>query len=211
MVDIEIIKCDLVNCYLLSQNNQFVLVDTAIPKYKSYLYNKIKDKNVRLIILTHAHADHIGNASFLSNKLNVPVAMHYDDYELSKDNTIHKVYADSLKGKILKFFSVMNFKTPIEKFDCKIFLKNKQSLIDYGIDGKIIELKRHTKGSIGIIVNNKDFIVGDAMMNNFGITPALIYENKKAMLNSLNKIKNSNVKTIYSGHGKPFDIQQIKF
>lgn len=210
MDSIEIIKCGIVNCYLIKGKEKSILVDTALYKYRNYIYNKIKDFNISLIILTHAHVDHIGCTKFLADKLNVPVAIHYDDYKLSKDNTIHKIYADSLVGNVLKLFSQLNFKTKIQPFEPKIFLENNQSLKDYGIDAKVVSLKGHTKGSIGIIVNDKEFIVGDAMMNMTYITPSLIYENKKAMLNSVTKIKNSNAEKIYVGHGKPFDIDKIK-
>lgn len=210
MDSIEIIKCGIVNCYLIKGKEKSILVDTALYKYRNYIYNKIKDFNISLIILTHAHVDHIGCTKFLADKLNIPVTMHYDDYKLSKDNTIHKIYADSLVGNVLKLFSQLNFKTKIQPFEPKIFLENNQSLKDYGIDAKVVSLRGHTKGSIGIIVNDKEFIVGDAMMNMTYITPSLIYENKKAMLNSVTKIKNSNAEKIYVGHGKPFDIDKIK-
>lgn len=210
MDSIEIIKCGIVNCYLIKGKEKSILVDTALYKYRNYIYKRIKDFNTSLIILTHAHVDHIGCTKFLADKLNAPVAMHYDDYKLSKDNTIHKIYADSLAGNILKFFSGLNFKSQIQPFEPKIFLENNQSLKYYGIDAKVIHLKGHTKGSIGIIVNDKNFIVGDAMMHMAYITPSLIYENKKAMSDSITKIKNSNVKKIYVGHGKPFDIDKIK-
>lgn len=210
MDSIEIIKCGIVNCYLIKGKEKSILVDTALYKYRNYIYNKIKDFNISLIILTHAHVDHIGCTKFLADKLNIPVTMHYDDYKLSKDNTIHKIYANSLVGNVLKLFSQLNFKTKIQPFEPKIFLENNQSLKDYGIDAKVVSLRGHTKGSIGIIVNDKEFIVGDAMMNMTYITPSLIYENKKAMLNSVTKIKNSNAEKIYVGHGKPFDIDKIK-
>lgn len=210
MNNIETIKCGTVNCYLIKGKQKSVLVDTAIYKYRNYIYQKVKYSNVSLIILTHAHIDHIGCAKFLSDRLNVPIAMSYDDYKLSKDNTIHKIYADSLAGNILKFFTAFTLKTKIESFNPTVFLTDNQSLEDYGIDAKIVNLKGHTKGSIGIIVDSRDFIVGDALMNMFYITPSLIYENKKAMLNSVNRIKSSNMKTIYTGHGKPFDIDKLK-
>lgn len=206
MDNIEIIKCGIVNCFLIKGEQKSILVDTATYNYRNYIYNKIKDCNVSLIILTHGHVDHIGCTKFLANKLNIPIAMSYDDYKLSKDNTIHKVYADSLAGYVLKFFSELNFKTKIQSFEPQIFLKDNQSIKNYGVDAKIISLKGHTKGSIGIIAN-KNFIVGDALMNG-GLS--LIYENKKAMLKSANKIKNSCAKIIYTGHGKPFNIDKIK-
>lgn len=208
MASIEIIKCGLVNCYLISQNDKSILVDTAIPKYRNYLYNKIKNKNVCLIVLTHGHADHIGCTKFLADKLKVPVAMSKADYKLSKDNTIHKIYADSLAGTILKIFSTLTLKTKIEPFKPTLFLKNDQSLKAHGIDAKVVELKGHTKGSIGILVD-KAFIVGDAMFNTFKITKSLIYENRKAMLNSIKIIKKSDAEIIYVGHGTPINILSV--
>ena len=69
---LKIIKCGGVNCYLLSDGGSSVLIDTATFKYREKLYEICKGENVRLVVLTHGHPDHTGNAAFLAKELNIP-------------------------------------------------------------------------------------------------------------------------------------------
>lgn len=66
-------------------------------------------------------------------------------------------------GKVLCYLSQKSIKSNhIEKFKPTIFLKDGDSLECFGIKGKIIALPGHTKGSIGIDVEQKELIVGDS-------------------------------------------------
>ena len=76
------------------------------------------------------------------------------------------------------------------------------------MDAKVVSLTGHTEGSIGVLVNQSDFIVGDAMMNMFEESPARIYENKELMEKSIEIIRNSGCRKIYVGHGNPIDARQ---
>lgn len=60
-----------------------------------------------------------------------------------------------------------------------------------------------TKGSIGIDVDEKALIVGDALMNMFHPTVSLLYNDEKVMLESAKNITELGERTIYFGHGKP--------
>jgi glyoxylase-like metal-dependent hydrolase (beta-lactamase superfamily II) len=203
LVEVERIKCGNANVYLLNENNNSILVDTSRVKYKKEILEKCKQKNTKLIILTHGHIDHVQNAAFLSKKLNIPIAMHKGDLELIKDNNSELMLAHTLLGKLLLLILTKSFKKDkIESFE-PIFLKDGDVLKEYGINATVVELSGHTKGSIGIKTDNNDFIVGDALMNLIYPTKTMIYGNKKKMEESANKITLSNANKIYFGHGKP--------
>lgn len=82
-------------------------------------------------------------------------------------------------------------------------MKDKDSLSDYGINASIVSLPGHTNGSIGIDVDNKYLIVGDALMNMFYPTVSMLYHNKNEMLESARKISKIGDRTICFGHGRP--------
>ena len=79
MSNIERIQCGNGNAYLLYDGENAVLIDTCRNKYKEKILERCKTKNVRLIVLTHGHIDHIQNAAFLSKELNAPIAIHKAD------------------------------------------------------------------------------------------------------------------------------------
>jgi glyoxylase-like metal-dependent hydrolase (beta-lactamase superfamily II) len=198
----------LVNTYLIDGNNGAILVDTGYANNREKLLLYLKDIDLKLIILTHGHYDHVSNAKYISEKLSAPIAMHKADYELSKDNNINKIYADTMFGHLLKSASGMNLNTKIEQFTPQIFLQDGTDLSNYELPIKVLELKGHTAGSIGLLVGNDDIIVGDTIMNFIRPTSAIIYENKDDLIKSINIIKNTGAKTIYPGHGKPIDAKK---
>ena len=69
MGKIERIKCGNGNCYLVSEGNNAILVDTSRTQYKDEILETCRKKDTKLIILTHGHVDHIQNAAYLSKEL----------------------------------------------------------------------------------------------------------------------------------------------
>lgn len=204
MSDIIRIPCGSVNAFLIKEKSHAVLVDTGLSGYAEKIYDVCKDSHVKCIILTHGHIDHIQNTAVLSKRLNVPIAVGIGDEDLVNDNMVQSMYGRGAIGKILCYFSQKSIKSnPIEKFIPTIFLKDGDSLERFGIKGKILGLPGHTKGSIGINVEQRDLIVGDSLMNMLKPTISLLYENKMQLELSARKISDLGNRFIHFGHGKP--------
>ena len=204
MNNIERIKCGNGNVYLVCDGDNAVLVDTCRKQFRDMVPERCKTKNVRLILLTHGHIDHVQNAAYFSKELNAPIAMHKADYGLTKDNRAEPMSAHTLLGKVILKLSQKSFETDkIDPFETPIFLNDGNSLNEYGIDGTIMELPGHTKGSIGIIIGKTDVIVGDALMNMIRPTKSPLYGDKAMMEKSAARISSLGDVTIHFGHGKP--------
>lgn len=72
------------NIYLLKMNKGFALIDTGIFKKTQKLINLIEDNgfkmaDLKIIILTHCHCDHIGGAAELVKASQAGVAANADD------------------------------------------------------------------------------------------------------------------------------------
>jgi len=70
-----------VNCYLLEEAGELTIVDTAHPKTWPVLIQAIRaigrtPADVRAIVLTHAHFDHLGFAHRAHDEWDVPVLGH---------------------------------------------------------------------------------------------------------------------------------------
>ena len=74
----------------------------------------------------------------------------------------------------------------LEVFDPIIYLKNGDDLSEYGIAAKVVELPGHTKGSIGVEIEDNLF-VGDALMNMFYPTVSMLYVDEQEILLLLQK------------------------
>lgn len=204
LTNIRRIKCGNGNCYILEENENAVLVDMARTKYREKILSACRKTNIRLIVLTHAHLDHCQNAAFISEKLNVPIAICRADEELIKDNMLQPLHAKTLAGKAVLFFSVKSFyRDEIQPFAPEVYLQDGDSLEEFGISAKIVGLPGHTKGSIGIDFGKDGIIVGDALMNMFYPTVSMLYHDCEQMLESAKKISGMGERTVYFGHGKP--------
>ncbi len=99
------IKSGGANCFCLEQNGNAILIDTGWNQHRDIVLAACKGKNIRLIVLTHGHIDHIQNAAALSKALFAPIAMHKADVGLIADNTAQPFLADTLLGKAARFFT----------------------------------------------------------------------------------------------------------
>jgi len=201
---IERLKFGYANCYLLSGEGGSILIDTCNYKDGPGIMKRIEGKNVKLILLTHGHFDHVSSAKYLAKRLNVPIAMSKKDVYLIGSGTASVLQGDTLIGKIISYFSqgVLK-KATYSTFKPEILLKDGQDLSEYGVKAHVITLPGHTKGSVGVLTDDGEIVVGDAMFNIIRPTGSRIFEDKKTMKKSVERIKKSGAKTIYVGHGKP--------
>ena len=204
MNEIERIKCGNGNVYFVSEGGNAILVDTGREEYRELILKVCRAKNIRLIVLTHGHVDHIQNAAFLSKELGAPIAMHKDDYDLIRDNWAQPMTAGSLLGKVILGMSRKSFEQDeIESFEPEVYLKDGDSLGTYGVSASVIGLPGHTKGSVGVIIGNTDIIAGDALMNMVYPAKSPLYANKSAMEQSAARIGSLGSLTVHFGHGNP--------
>lgn len=204
MHEIRRIKCGNGNCYIVTSGESAVLVDTCRKQFRERILRECGMLNIRLIVLTHGHLDHVQNAAWLSHRLNAPVAMSRADTALLSDNLAQMLHARTLPGKIVLAASVNALRyTKIQEFSPQVWLDEGDSLERYGIPAKVIGLPGHTDGSIALDVEQSDLIVGDALMNMFYPTVSMLYHDEAQMLRSAERITALGERTIFFGHGKP--------
>lgn len=191
------------NCYLVTQEDAAILVDTGVKGFENKILGKCEGKQVKLIVLTHGHIDHVQNAVFLAKKLQVPIAMNEQDIPLLKDNLCREMKAKGVLGNLVRFFSVQSAKTAqMESFEPDILLKEGDKLNEFGVDAEVIELPGHTAGSIGLKVGEDCLLVGDALMNMVSPRNTLLYEEYEETIKSAKKIGDMGDRKICFGHGK---------
>lgn len=209
MSEIHRIKCGNGNCYIVENGNGGILVDTGKKELLDKVLEACKVHNVKLIVLTHAHFDHAENAAQISKVLGIPIGMHEKDCNLISSNKNQSLFAANILGKIVLAASLKEFSArTMTEFKPDVLLKDGDSLADYGVDARVIALPGHTDGSIGVDVEKKHLIVGDALMNMFYPTVSMLYHNREVMLKSAEKISAMGGRRIYFGHGKPVANRQ---
>lgn len=78
----------LVNWFLVADDSGVTVLDAGAPGYRDQLGPGLRElgreeSDVKAVVLTHAHADHVGVAEPLRTELGVPVYVHRDDENLA--------------------------------------------------------------------------------------------------------------------------------
>lgn len=157
------IKGAISNCYLLLGERP-VLVDTGAPgDLKRILAvlkaHRLEPKQLALIVLTHAHSDHAGNAAELRWRSGRPVALHANDAELARsgENGVLAVQTDL--GRFVRPF----VDEPFQAFEPDILFREPFSLEAYGVKGTVVPTPGHTLGSSSVVLANGEAIIGDVL------------------------------------------------
>ena len=138
------------------------------------------------------------------------IAMHKDDSFMVEQGVFLKRKVRTLTAKI--FFILRKLqrrKFTFDNFKPDIFLTDGQNLKEYGFNATIVHIPGHTKGSIGIITDDGILFAGDTFTNMRKPDISTYIENSGQLKNSIARLKKMNIKTIYPGHGKPFEMESI--
>jgi hydroxyacylglutathione hydrolase len=203
-----------VNCYLLKTETSQILIDTGIKKRREELEAKLKEAgcepgSLKLIVLTHGHIDHSGNAAYLRNKYGSAIVMHSSDVKMV---TSGNMFIDSngiIKG-VVGFFMKLLGLADFERFTPDKYLQDGETLLAYGLDATVIHTPGHSNGSICILTSEGDLFCGDLFSNDKKPEKTSIIQDRALLENSLKQLKNMNVSTVYPGHGKTFKINELQ-
>ncbi len=204
MIEIKRIKGGTDNCYLVTDGSQAILVDTASGQNLDQVMAECDKYTLKLIVLTHVHFDHAENAAALSARYGVPVAIHRKDEELFDSFDKQPLKSSGLVGCVVLGMSLKVLRnTTVARPDNLIYVGEGDDLNAYGFNAKVIELPGHTLGSIGLDVEGRHLLVGDALDNWIRPGTGHLFYDKEATRKSAEKIRALGDRTIYYGHGKP--------
>jgi glyoxylase-like metal-dependent hydrolase (beta-lactamase superfamily II) len=184
------------NNYLLIDGNEAVLIDCTgdIPELESVL--KENGSELKYILLTHAHYDHIGGVKNLKSKTGAKVCLHKDD----------KVILDGT-NEFMKMVRLPEIDVP----EVDEYLEDGDKIKFGSVELNVIHLPGHTPGGVGYQVENMIFSGDTIFLNSVGRTD-LPGGNFEALQNSIkNKLFNLDGSTIiYTGHGAQTSIDYEK-
>lgn len=190
------------HAYLLRSETTSILVDTGTEKLGEQTLAACHHTGVKLILLTHAHFDHCQNAAYFSRELGCPVAVSREDAPLLTSGEQRPVKGEGLFGSAYARVSNWSIrKNSIPSVTPQVFLEDGMSLAPWGIEGKVVSLPGHTAGSVGVLLDSRELLAGDAMSGLLRPGPAWCYEDKAQMEKSLEKILALKARRIYMGHG----------
>lgn len=183
------------NCYLISTDKAAVAVDIGFysPLVDEFFENsKQKEK---LILLTHAHFDHIGGANIISQKHNAKIAIGAQEADALSDGEIN--LSDRFHAKI-------------EPFSADVLLNDCDTIKCGDLEFKTLYTPGHTKGGVCYLLEDVLFSGDTLFYENIGRTdfPGGDF---KTLENSIKQLYclDDNI-TVLSGHGGETTIAHEK-
>ncbi|MDY0386432.1 MAG: MBL fold metallo-hydrolase [Methanolobus sp.] len=177
------------NSYLI---NGKILVDTGMNTegLVAEIEKNIDIKNLELIILTHCHYDHTASALEIARLSGAKIAIHKDDAPLLKNDNVSAA-------------ALFGYKSPPIEPD--ILLSNGDRIpIGNDEELEVIHTPGHTPGGICLYESNsKGLFSGDTVFPN-GSIGRTDFEggNRSQLSESINKLVQLDVETLYPGHGE---------
>ena len=213
------IKLGFSNAYLI-KGERSVLVDTGSPGEGKKILEALRSHGVApadlaLILHTHVHSDHVGSTAELLGHTDAPTAYHPADEPLMQQGNNGKLTGIGLRGRAMAtFFSGSKF----ERFTPTFDLADGLRLDDYGIAATVLHTPGHTPGSVSLLFDTGEAVVGDVWMgglvggNLLSKRPNYHYfaEDKGQLEVSMGKLLAKKVTTLYVGHGGPLSTEVVR-
>lgn len=176
------------NCYGILTDKAAIVVDPG--KYTAEIAQFLKNNadKTRLILLTHAHYDHIGGAAELRKETGVKIAIgKNDEFALSDRNF-------NLSGK---------FTPEIPAFNADYTIEDEETFTVGDITVNAFETPGHTVGSMCYLVNDCLFSGDTLFYETVGRVdlPGGNFSDMKESLDRMMWLFDDEVK-VYSGHGE---------
>jgi glyoxylase-like metal-dependent hydrolase (beta-lactamase superfamily II) len=215
----------MINVYLLEEAGEVTIVDTGAPGYYSRdlpaeleaMGRKLED--VRAVVLTHAHSDHLGFAERIRRERHVPVLIHEADAELARGEVkpLRDPDAPGLRAirplPLLSFFALAvrlgAMRTPPV---LEVATFGDGASLDVPGVPRVVLAPGHTAGSAALTVVSRDVIfVGDAfatrnvMSGSTGPQLAPFGADLRQAYDSLERLDGIDVQVVLPGHGLPWN------
>ena len=192
------------NCYIIVRDG-LTLIDTGLPKNSKKILSYIRDTlhrtpgEIRTIILTHCHIDHIGNAYALKNASGAKIAIHESDAGFVSGKTAMPA-PKGMAGLLIKTLGIF---MKARNFQPDILLKDQDILAGL----TCIHTPGHTPGSICLLdPETKVVFIGDTLRfdgQKITAPPELFTLDMNQTYDSIRKIAVLEFTVLLSGHGIP--------
>lgn len=207
-----------VNAYIVEEAGEVTIIDAAMPGFYDDIPKELAAmgravEDVRAVVLTHGHSDHLGFAERVRTERRVPVWIHEVDAGLARaetdpNNPMGRVRLAPLLGFLWLGLRNGGLKRPVVKV---VSTYGNGTTLDVPGSPQVTLVPGHTPGSAALWVRGRDALfVGDAFAT-YSVTDgqrgpriAPFTADRGLALDSLARIADSPAGFVLPGHGQPW-------
>jgi hydroxyacylglutathione hydrolase len=224
VIKIPIVPFGMVNAHLIQGERGCILVDAGLPRSEKKIQRALQSaglsfKDIKLIVVTHAHIDHAGSAASMRELSGSPIVVHAGD-AMHYSGEIPMTFCPT--GWFGRVFLKTGLPTGSYKsFAPDILLSGTDSfdLQEYGFQGHIRSTPGHTAGSISVELSDQDALVGDLLASGILLGGIALKGRAKrppfeddpmSVARELQRMVDSGMTQFYMGHGGPLPAKEVR-
>jgi hydroxyacylglutathione hydrolase len=205
-------------CFAL-RGDGVVLVDTSLPGSAPGILRRlarqgVKPRDIKLILLTHAHQDHFGSQIELRQASGAPVAVHAQDAPALTQGAGCSMTPLTRIGRRMV---AMLEKAPPDADPAReadLLVDEGHSLEAYGVAGKVLHLPGHTPGHLGVWLDQGAALIGDMLMRRYfafgGAWRPYIVNDTALWRDSLSRLAALKPALCHGAHIAPLRLAQLE-
>lgn len=213
--------CDgLANWYAIAHDGGVVLVDSGWPRSRDVLVAGLRDlgwgvDDVRALLLTHGHVDHVGSAAWLEREHGIPVYAHRDEIERAlgqrPDTRSPRMLLDVWRPSAIAFIAgafQRGLRSP--EWPSRV-----RPIAEAPVPGdlRVIETPGHTEGHVayhladrGVVLSGDSLVMRSVLTGRRGpqLHPAAFTVDVDRARQSLRTLAAVDADLLLPGHGEPW-------
>ena len=198
-----------VNMYLIDAPGQLTLVDTGFPKSEGKVLDALRGlgrspNDLKHIVLTHAHPDHIGSAAAIAKATGARTYIHALDAPIAERGAGFRpmTAAPGLLANIMfRIFFRPNTSLPAVRIDQRL---TDGDVLPIAGGLEVIHVPGHCAGQVALLWRERGVLfAADTCVNLFGLGPPIGYEERALGERSQRLLAGREFAIACFGHGNP--------
>ena len=195
--------------FLVSTGNSHILVDTGVSRNWRKLRKDLEKLNVvsiKLLVLTHAHFDHAGNALRIREKYGAKIMIHEKEAaSLEQGFTPLPAGTNFFTSALIRWVrNKTSHQFRYRSCQADILISGRTELSAYGFNAYILPTPGHTAGSVSLIVDGEIAVAGDSI---FGVFRGSVFppfaDDVPELIRSWGKLLETGCRLFIPSHGTP--------
>jgi glyoxylase-like metal-dependent hydrolase (beta-lactamase superfamily II) len=206
---VHLIAMGMANAFLIEGDEGLVLIDAGFPHKEAAVFAAIRGlgrspRELKHLIFTHGHPDHIGSAARIVRETGARTYMHPLDIPMAESGGPFRPITPApglLRRVLCKLFFHPDKQLEPVAIDQHL---NDGEILDVAGGFKVIHLPGHCAGQVALVwQNGRMLFAGDVVANIMGLGDPLGFENLEEGRASQRKLARLSFDAAGFGHGKP--------